>query len=373
SHKDKIGTEINWRAARESIEALKQRNRELEGKMIKPDPLEGYEDHEMVTVADLKKIREYDRQNWNRELAQKEMYVQEQILKARHSDYDEVVTKYAKEAFEESPILAAALEGVPNKALYAYEIGKSRQMLNKAKSSVPTASPEPYLNNVSLPGNLSSVAGEGRSGEFTGEAVWDMDDKSFEEYCRKSGTPIFPENSISLDKLWKTPPLVVLYASGGVETASAAAPGYLTEKDIQIAKSHIPDNARQPTYWVLGHPDILSYDLQKIPSFIASANYPNNNVVISGMEVGAVLDTRWMSSPEGIKRTTGSLSGVTGAATATEADPHYALFVIIAQAYGGMGPLIFKDDSGKWKISCEGAIWIIKIICRNSKNFTPIP
>ncbi|MEG3031519.1 MAG: hypothetical protein RR796_04595, partial [Victivallaceae bacterium] len=111
SHKDEIGTEINWRAARESIEALKQRNRELEGKMIKPDPLEGYEDHEMVTVADLKKIREYDRQNWNRELAEKEMYVQEQILKARHSDYDEVITKYAKEAFEKSPILAAALEG----------------------------------------------------------------------------------------------------------------------------------------------------------------------------------------------------------------------------------------------------------------------
>ncbi|MEG1542735.1 MAG: hypothetical protein RR353_04190, partial [Victivallaceae bacterium] len=169
-----------------------------------------------------------------------------------------------------------------------------------------------------------------------------------------------------------------------VETASAAAPGYLTEKDIQIAKSHIPDNARQPTYWVLGHPDILSYDLQKIPSFIASANYPNNNVVISGMEVGAVLDTRWMAGNEDIKITTGSLSGVTGAATATEADPHYALFVIIPPAYGGvqlgrdMGrPLIFKDDSGKWKISGAGAIsndrLIIKIICRNSKNFTPIP
>ncbi|MEG0037523.1 MAG: N4-gp56 family major capsid protein [Victivallaceae bacterium] len=191
----------------------------------------------------------------------------------------------------------------------------------------------------------------------------------------------------------------VMYASGGVISASAATPGYVTEKDVRLGVSLIHSgNARplttavqgrdayytfpiRPAYWGLGHSDILSYDLQKIPSFIASANYPNNNVVISGMEVGAVLDTRWMTSTEGIKITTGSLSGVTGAATATTTDPHYALFITGDQAYGGvqLGRDIVKvsEERIEWQMLWGGAIlndrWMIKMICRNSYNFTPAP
>lgn len=88
------------------------------GQQQSDDPLEGIEDDEPLTAAQVRKMREQDQARTNAVLAEVE-------LRSKVPDYDDVIKNYLPQKIQENPNLQNAFDpNDPRDMVKAYELGK---------------------------------------------------------------------------------------------------------------------------------------------------------------------------------------------------------------------------------------------------------
>lgn len=137
----------------------------------KPSEFSGLSDNDVLTVGEAKKFM----QTFTR---QQELEVAELKMSQSVKDYDEVVRNYLPEVLKADPDLKDVILNAPNPYKAAYHLAKRSDSYLKAKSN-ESRSPEAKqaVQNLSRPGNLSSVGSTSASSQASGYKQ--MSDKEF--------------------------------------------------------------------------------------------------------------------------------------------------------------------------------------------------
>lgn len=137
----------------------------------KPSEFSGMSDNDVLTVGEAKKFM----QTFTR---QQELEVAELKMSQSVKDYDEVVRNYLPEVLKADPDLKDVILNAPNPYKAAYHLAKRSDSYLKAKSN-ESRSPEAKqaVQNLSRPGNLSSVGSTSASSQASGYKQ--MSDKEF--------------------------------------------------------------------------------------------------------------------------------------------------------------------------------------------------
>lgn len=130
----------------------------------KPKMFGDMKDDDIPNVGEL-------RNAWNQKEQEYQARIEELQVAQQHSDYAEVVEKFALPLVKNKPHLAQGILGAENKALFIYELGKMAQQLQSAQQAPPTPQPPPQaikssqaeriVENARKPGTLSGAGGQG--------------------------------------------------------------------------------------------------------------------------------------------------------------------------------------------------------------------
>lgn len=119
--------------------------------------LDGMEETDIPNVSELRK-------EWE---ARESAYVarlEELQVAQQHSDYAEIIEKYALPLVKAKPHLAEGIQGAKNKALFAYELGKMAQQMQAQTQTAQVQRSEKaqkIIDNSKKPGTLSQAGGQG--------------------------------------------------------------------------------------------------------------------------------------------------------------------------------------------------------------------
>lgn len=116
---------------------------------------DGMEETEIPNVAEIRRA-------WEQKENEYQAKIEELEIAQRYPDYAEVLEKYLVPLIKEKPHLAGGIQGAPNKALFAYELGKMRQQQMAQPVSTPKSTvAQKIVENSRKPGTLSSAGGQG--------------------------------------------------------------------------------------------------------------------------------------------------------------------------------------------------------------------
>ena len=194
--------EMNFKAIREQLAQLKEERDWLRSEFAnkkneyrEPEaPRERYEDKiaddDFITGAQLKQSLQQKEAEYQKQLEQQELYLQELKVKSQHSDYDEVTAEYGLPLIEKEPDLAQGFLASKNKAAYLYKIGHMAMMADKGKSGNapqqrPAEAARRMIENSRKPGTLSSDVG-GASQISKAEYYATMSDEDFYSLVQKN-------------------------------------------------------------------------------------------------------------------------------------------------------------------------------------------
>lgn len=139
--------------------------------------LDGLKDDDVPSVAELRREMEIREASYQSRL-------EEMQVAAQHSDYAEVIEKFALPLVKQKPHLAEGIQGARNKALFAYELGKMAQAMQQpAPAPVMSESAQRIVENSRRPGTLSQVGGNGALSKA--DYISTMSDADFARYASK--------------------------------------------------------------------------------------------------------------------------------------------------------------------------------------------
>ncbi len=191
--------ELNFRALRDEITALKNEKDELEAnfKLLRsaqidqprhhqePPPaprkmLEGLNDDDIPTAADIRRA-------WEEREVEYLGRINELQLAQSHPDYEEIINKYTIPLLNEKPHLAAALHDPRTRFSAAYDIGKlAQQQAPKTipQSTTPSEVAQKIVDNARKPGTLSGAGGQNILSKA--DYYSSMSDKEFAEIAMRN-------------------------------------------------------------------------------------------------------------------------------------------------------------------------------------------
>ncbi len=157
----------------------------------KPSPapqkqaFEGMEDSDVPNVAELR--REW--QNLQHERKQQESAYQARLeelqVQQMHPDYAEVIEKFALPLVKQKPHLAEGIQGATNKALFAYELGKmAQQMQRPPEAPQRSENAQRIVDNAKKPGTLSQAGGQAALSKA--DYFASMSDQEFMKFANKN-------------------------------------------------------------------------------------------------------------------------------------------------------------------------------------------
>ena len=199
--------EMNFKALREELALMKADKERLASEFedIKraqrvqrqPEPprkrtIDDISNDDLVTGAQFKQILS------ERE-AEYQLMLGELQIKAKHSDYDEVTSKYGVPLIENEPDLAQGFLGAQNKASYLYKIGKMAQQeadyqrliqeqqvqQQVQQAPQPSQTAQRIVENARKPGTLSNAVG-GSGSLSKADYIASMSDAEFHAYVQKN-------------------------------------------------------------------------------------------------------------------------------------------------------------------------------------------
>lgn len=137
--------------------------------------LDTKQDDDLMTAGDYKKLMAEVEKKHQEDLEKVRLDAQEMRMKALHSDYDEVMEKYAIPLLHQDSDFARGFSIAENKAAYAYKVGKGQMLsdreINRPVDFVPEGSQLPQeppkvspkaerlIENSRRPGTLSNAPG----------------------------------------------------------------------------------------------------------------------------------------------------------------------------------------------------------------------
>lgn len=169
--------EINFRALREEISALKNQKDELEAnfKLLRSNQIDrpqqrqaiapqeqkklfdNLNDDDVPTVADIRKA-------WDVRESEYLSRINELQVAQSHPDYEEVIEKFTVPLLNEKPYLAVALQDPRTRVSVAYDLGKLAQVQQQREVPVQgTPAPvvaQKIVDNARKPGTLSGAGGQ---------------------------------------------------------------------------------------------------------------------------------------------------------------------------------------------------------------------
>jgi len=169
----------NFRLLREEVDRLKaeraQEKRDYQAqidmlranapqKHVEPQParkmFDNMQDSDVPSVADI-------RSEWNTREQAYQSRLDELEFQVKHSDYHEVIEKYARPLAQSDPFFIENLKRSVNPAQYAYSQGKYQQRLQEAENLLKTQQAQPanptaqrIIENARKPGTLSQAGGQ---------------------------------------------------------------------------------------------------------------------------------------------------------------------------------------------------------------------
>lgn len=151
------------------------------------DPLDGLEKDEWLTVDKFRQAQKWQQKQYEQEIADLKTQNLENQARLRHSDYDEVMEKYSIPFLKNDTNFAHGIRNAPDPAEYAYQIGRMRMDIDKAREPEVRQSRDAQrlVQNSRKPVTLSNVRG-GQQAISTAELYETMSDKDFEALVRKN-------------------------------------------------------------------------------------------------------------------------------------------------------------------------------------------
>ncbi len=134
--------EMNFKALREELATIKQEKERLardfedirraQNVQRQPEPprkraIDDINNDDLVTGAQFKQIMSEREAEFEKRFADQETEHLQNSMRAKYSDYDEVLAKYGVPLIEQEPDFARGFLGAQNKASYLYKIGKQVQ------------------------------------------------------------------------------------------------------------------------------------------------------------------------------------------------------------------------------------------------------
>lgn len=120
--------EINFRAIREANENLKRQNEFLQMQLMQQEQTRPQSDvrpslkeDDLLTYGEYQKLQA----SFEREKSELKSKLDEIEMRARHSDYNEVIQKYLPEVLQDDPDLAYAIKDNPRMQKLAYRLAQS--------------------------------------------------------------------------------------------------------------------------------------------------------------------------------------------------------------------------------------------------------
>lgn len=163
------------RAIKEHLSLLQSRNSE---KQESPkDDFDGLDDSDVLTVGDFKKIAGKFQQ-------QQQMSIEELKMTQKHPDYQEIITKYLPEVLKTNPGLQRSLQQTQDYELAYYLAKNSDKYKEEHKKVKKSQEAERIVQNLSQPGNLSSVGSTSPISQA--RAYKEMSDDEFRNLINKN-------------------------------------------------------------------------------------------------------------------------------------------------------------------------------------------
>jgi hypothetical protein len=102
------------------------------------------------------------RREWEQKESMYQQRLEELSVAQMHPDYAEVIEKFALPLVKQKPHLAEGIQGARNKALFAYELGKmAQQMQRPVEAPQRSENAQKIVDNSRRPGTLSQAGGQG--------------------------------------------------------------------------------------------------------------------------------------------------------------------------------------------------------------------
>lgn len=114
------------------------------------DDFEGLDDTDVLTVGDFKKLAGKFQQ-------QQQISIEELKMTQKHPDYQEIITKYLPDVLKTNPGLQRSLQQTQDYELAYYLAKNSDKYKEDNKKVKKSIEAERIMENLSQPGNLSSV------------------------------------------------------------------------------------------------------------------------------------------------------------------------------------------------------------------------
>ncbi len=163
------------------LELLKA-NRQPQPEAPKPKRMfDGFEDTEVPNVGEIRKA-------WEQRESAYEARIEELHVANRFSDYREVIEKFGAPAIINDPDINQAFQAAPNKAAFAYRIGKLAQGQTPVNAAPPQAqrseTAQRIVENARKPGNLATVGGQNTLSKV--DYIANMSDAEFAKFASKN-------------------------------------------------------------------------------------------------------------------------------------------------------------------------------------------
>lgn len=169
--------ELNFKALREEVDRIKaereteRRDHQLQIDMLRVNgqrqveaPIQDHRMFEGMQESDIPNVKEI-RQAWEQRESEYQQRIEELQVAQQYPDYAEVIEKFALPLVKEKPHLAEGIQGVRNKAMFAYELGKMAQSMQKIPSQAEapqrSSDAQRIVENARKPGTLSQAGGQG--------------------------------------------------------------------------------------------------------------------------------------------------------------------------------------------------------------------
>lgn len=175
--------ELNFKAMRESLEALKRRNDFLEMQMMQQQTpqqeksevdLNQFKDDDIPTYGELKRIFQKEQ----RERQQYMEKIKDIEVKATYKDYNEVIKNYLPDVLQDDPDLAVAIQNNPQMHKLAYKLAQASPRYHQQKlANQNNAAVNKIVENASRPQpanarkNISVQDEEARMSAMTDEQI----------------------------------------------------------------------------------------------------------------------------------------------------------------------------------------------------------
>lgn len=158
-------------------------SRQAQQRDSEPQPkqmLDEMRSEDVLNVGELRQLKAEMQRDFNQKQEAYRAQLEELQVQQMHSDYAEVIEKYALPLVKLKPHLAEGIQGASNKALYAYELGKMAQQAQQQQAPAPqqkSQNAQRIIENSKKPGTLSQAGGQAALSQADYYAT--MSDKEF--------------------------------------------------------------------------------------------------------------------------------------------------------------------------------------------------